>query len=291
VSPTALNANFTAVETAVNDNHARIAQLEAQIAALQAVMQLQTDAQGHPAVVFSGVNVHINNGIGWTGSINGRGNLIVGYDEPTRGSTPFCSNGQFRSETSCINSGNSWLASQKTGSHHVVIGPEHNYSQGWGFVAGFQNTVNASGASILGGDYNMASGTGSTVTAGIYNKALGVRSSVSGGVNNTAFGYASSVSGGRTNVANGMESSVCGGLSNNATGDLSSVSGGYSNTAFGESSSVSSGYRNLALGLYSSVTGGTRNSATGNYSSVSGGYSHLALGTYDWIAGGLLQDQ
>lgn len=214
-----VNANFNAVETAVDDNHARItvlengaatsttqiselenqvttlqnlvqdlqaqvADLETQIANLpsaetlqfiddlRAVVALQNDAQGNPTVRFSGVNVHVNNGLGSTNTVNGLGNLIVGYDEART-------------------SGN-----DKTGSHNVVIGRRHNYSQYGGLVAGNQNTISAPFASVSGGAANTASGMNSSVSGGFENIASGDSSSVSGGVANIAEGENSSVSGG-----------------------------------------------------------------------------------------------
>lgn len=314
VSPAGVNSNFSFVEIAVNDNHIRIAQLEAQIDALQdyinqlqAVMQLQTDAQGHPAVVFSGVNVHVNNGLGATASTNGRGNLIVGYDEPrTNVQVLSCSKGEFDNQADCEANDGLWALSYKTGSHNLIVGPGHNYSRNGGFVAGFENIINHFNASVLGGANNMASGASSTVSGGANNVVAGAFGSVSGGNNNRASGLFSAVSGGAGNIASGETSSVSGGDGNAAVGLRSSISGGRNNTARGANSSVSGGDTNSAFGNYSSISGGDTNNAFGSYSSisggannatrgvnssVSGGNSRSVLGTSDWRAGGLFQDQ
>ena len=322
-----VNANFLAFETAVNDNDARIEalraendefaktnddllqrvqELEAFIVELRAVISLQDDNQGNPAVVFSGVNVHINNGQGATESINGLGNLIVGYDEPTQSTVAVCSDGQFESEADCIANNESFLAIHKSGSHNVIVGQEHNYSRSAALIAGMQNTVNADNSSVTGGQANLASGPRSSISAGQQNTASGVLSSVSGGqVNrasgnassisggsaNTASGPDSSVSGGGNNTASGNQSSVSGGASNGANGDQSSVSGGFSNGASGRRSSVSGGELNGAIGAESSIGGGSRNRSNADSSSVSGGRRRETNDEFDWVAGSLREDE
>ena len=242
-----VNANFLAFEAAVNDNDARIQSLQAEneefaktnddlllrvqeleafIVELRAVMSLQDDNQGNPAVVFSGVNVQINNGQGATESINGLGNLIVGYDEPTQITDAVCSDGQFESEADCLANNETFSAIHKSGSHNVIVGQEHNYSRSGALIAGFQNTVNADNSSVTGGLGNRASGNRSSVSGGSFNTASGSSSSVSGGLSNQASGSTSTVSGGRLNAAIGSESSISGGSRNRSNADQSSVSGG-----------------------------------------------------------------
>ncbi len=277
-----VNANFSAVKTAVDDNHERIEALEAQVAALQAyiaelqsVMALQMDAQGNPALVFSGVNVHVNNGAGSTLSINGLGNLIIGYDEPTISEVMMCSLGQYDDQIDCEGNGALWQASHKSGSHNLIVGTQHNYSRSSGFAAGLRASVT--------GDY-------ASVTGGVNNKARGEASHVAGGTNNSAAGSRSNVSGGLSNVASGINSNVSGGSINNAIGAASSVSGGGFNDADGANASISGGVNNLATGEFSSVGGGNGNMASGERSAVSGGSSRSATGQFDWVAGGLFQD-
>ena len=277
-----VNDNFSAIEAAVNDNDARIADLVGRIDALtaenqqltsdladatefiddlRAVLSLQDDNQGNPAVVFSGVNVQINNGKGTTDSINGLGNLIIGYDEPTQSAVEVCSDGQFGLRADCLAAKESFSTIHKSGSHNLVVGPEHNYSRSGGLVAGLRSTVN--------GDF----------------------SSVTGGQSNTASGSRSSVGGGQLNTASGVLSSVPGGRDNNASGNLSSVNGGTSNTASGAASSVGGGTGNLASGAQSNVGGGQANAATGGASTVSGGRAREADGDFDWVAGSLKEEQ
>jgi hypothetical protein len=156
--------------------------------------------------------LQIVNGGGRTDSINGLGNLIIGYDEVNSSDAlQHCSDGQYGDQGSCEGAGEIWSHSHKSGSHYLVVGSQNNYSQYGGIVAGYRNSV----TNIY-----------STVTGGYHNTADGSYSSISGGSNNKANGYNSSVSGGTQNTASGSYSSVSGGIGNTASGSSSSVSGG-----------------------------------------------------------------
>src|SRR5436305_2885452 len=71
---------------------------------------------GKPTVLFAAVNVQIVNGAGTTASLNGEGNLVVGYDE------------------------NPSQLSQ-TGSHDLILGRNHSFTGFAQLLAGFQNTA------------------------------------------------------------------------------------------------------------------------------------------------------
>lgn len=205
----------------------RVQQLEEKLACLT--------TQGND-IVFEKCNVHIRNGTGKTdGVVNGTGNLIIGYNEHATGTL------------------------DRTGSHNLVIGPEHVYTSYGGFVAGYENTISAPHASV------------------------------SGGKSNTASGMAASVSGGSVNKASKALASVSGGKSNTANGDAASVSGGVGNAAPGEFSSVSGGSDNTATGFVTSISGGSGNEATGSYASISGGKRRNAPEQDNWRAGTLLE--
>ena len=155
--------------------------LQMQLASVQANSVLQLDRAltlhtvhaGLPTVLFTGVNVQIVNGAGFTNRANGLGNLIVGYDEPNPRITP-----------------------KRSGSHNIVLGPYHEYTSYGGLVAGTENTISGPNASVCGGYANTASGDGSSVGGGEGNHARNLFSHVSGGVGNAASGVASSVLGG-----------------------------------------------------------------------------------------------
>jgi len=176
---TALQARVTALESA-------LAIAQATIACMHTV---GTD------VFFEGCNVHILSGSGSTSgftaganTVNGLGNLIVGYNE---------------------NIG----FSARTGSHNIVVGPFHAYSSYGGLVAGIDNTISGPFASVSGGQSNTASGDSASVSGGQSNTASGAfPSSVSGGRNNEASGFYSSVSGGASRSATGVEDWVAGSL-------------------------------------------------------------------------------
>ncbi|MBT8132470.1 MAG: hypothetical protein KJO35_09395, partial [Gammaproteobacteria bacterium] len=228
-----------------------------------AVLALQTDSvpglgsvlsvSGNTAT-FSGVNVQIVNGTGATDDPpNGTGNLIVGYDAPGG----FCSVAGITSQSDCTNNvGGIWQPSLKSGSHNVVVGDGHHYSQYGGLVSGSNNRISGPWGNVIGGHFNTASGSESSVAGGFYNIASGEYSSVAGGFNNAASGGASSVAGGRLNTASGPTTSVVGGDSNEAAGFSSSVAAGHQNAASGDFSSIAGGEGNTAQADFSTAVGG-----------------------------------
>jgi hypothetical protein len=215
------------LSTQVKELTARVQELEAKLSCL---------SKDGDNVVFDKCNVYIRNGSGQTeGEVNGLGNLIIGYNETTGENI------------------------KRTGSHNLVIGPEHAYASFGGLVVGRENTISAPYASVTGGRLNTASGLGA---------------SVSGGSVNTASKDFASVSGGKSNEARGLNASVSGGTNNNAQGDFSSVAGGSDN---------------VASGFAASMGGGSGNGAKGNYSSVSGGKQRDAVEQDSWRGGSLLE--
>jgi len=140
-----------------------VAALEARIEALEVL--LAGVIRNGNNIVYNGVNVHIVNGTGTTdGAANELGNLIVGYNE-LRGT-----------------------GDDRTGSHNIVVGKEHNYSSYGGLVVGSTNTISGDYASVSGGRTNTANSDYSSVSGGYGNTASGWDSSVSGGSSNTAGG-------------------------------------------------------------------------------------------------------
>ena len=204
-----------------------------------------------PHITFKGANIHIVSGSDATddhlstgGSLTGRGNLIIGYDEdPAAIGSPLGLGG-------------------RGGSHNLVIGRWHSFGSTGGFgafgglVAGEANTIWFEAASVSGG---------------FFNSATFLAASVSGGQGNFANGPEASVSGGQFNGADGFAASVSGGVGNDAIVDNASVSGGQFNLASGMSASVSGGLNNIASGGHASVCGGAGNSAAGFEAVVIGG--------------------
>jgi uncharacterized coiled-coil protein SlyX len=253
-----VNDNFSSVKSAVDDNDSRIAALDAALAAqastistlqstvtsqaatisalesdLAAVQSSQVmaldpyltvDESGDPRgplVQLAGANLRIVNGLGSTDTINGLGNLIVGYDEFNTFLTislTHCSDGDYGDQASCEDAGEVWSHSHKSGSHYLVAGSQNNYSQFGGIVTGYRNFATNGYSTVTGGTGNIARGRSSSVSGGALNTASGTYSSVSGGYDNMASNEYSSVSGGYRNTASGTYSSVSGGNTRSASG-------------------------------------------------------------------------
>ena len=110
-----------------------------------------------------------------TESINGTGNLIVGYNESREADHKFdCHDGWSR------------ICDRRGGSHNVVVGRQHNYSMYGGLVLGYYNEIEGAYASVTGGTSNYAHGHGSSISGGIVNNAYGDRPTISGGYDKTA---------------------------------------------------------------------------------------------------------
>ena len=219
----------------------RIEALEATVNTQQALLDYfsltsisdPNNPAGYDTIRISGANLQIVNGLESTNTLNGTGNLIVGYNTGVARSS--CSDGRYGADApeTCKKRGYTYSNIHRSGSHNIVTGSNNNYSQYGGLVAGVKNTINSRFASVTGGGGNNASGRFSNVSGGRNNSADGQYSSVSGGSNNTADGNYGSVLGGSSNTASGTRSSVSGGEKNTASSANSSVSGGNTRTASG----------------------------------------------------------
>jgi hypothetical protein len=269
-----VNRNFTNVKTAVELAERRLAALQERVedleASLEKLMAL-SDAMtiqslnGVQTVTLSGINLQVINGLGLTESVNGAGNIIVGYNEPNRlTDQSYCSRDRnqagalLEDGTACIAAGGVFGPVHQSGSHNLILGSQNNYSSAGAIVAGKHSTSNALYASVLGGVRNRASNFLATVLGGQENVALGNSSTVAGGNFNTTRGQHASVSGGMRGIASGAASAVTGGSQNVAAGTASSISGGTENTA---------------TGIFAVVVGGVRNNALANTSTILGGQS------------------
>jgi hypothetical protein len=256
------------LESALESAMGRIAELETQFEHLQenSVLDLDGVLSVDPSTLtarFSGVNVQIVNGVGQTDSVNGLGNLIVGYDEdPLTGS-------------------------DKTGSHNLVVGREHSYSSYGGAVLAYRNSISGPYSNVTGGRDNVATGRMASVTGGYQNEARTIKQvdgapTVSGGFRNIADvsggTAAPSVSGGTGNTASGGSTggaaSISGGLGNTAN-SCGSVSGGQGNSAGrtdGGCPSILGGWGNVVRTLGTgAIVGGFQNTIVGGGSVPSGG--------------------
>lgn len=115
-------------------------------------------------VNITGANVHILSGTGQTyQTINGLGNLIIGYNEVRGDNTD-----------------------ARTGSHNLVLGFGNNYTSAGGILSGAHNSSGSFFSSIIGGTGNTSSGFYSVVVGGFNNTASGNWATVGGGQNKTA---------------------------------------------------------------------------------------------------------
>jgi len=289
-------AQITSLQKAVAALQSENSSLQKHVTALQAqvipgLSSVLLYDKWSKTVKFRDANVQIVNGAGSTATANGLGNLILGYNEAS-GSGPFgfspidfCSLGStvlgaiLDTQAACEQAGYTWASLQRTGSHNLVIGALHGYTQYGGLILGFGNVTNAPYASVSGGLTNAASGYASSVSGGNRNTASGGASSISGGGSNMASGYFSSVSGGSSNMASEYYSIVSGGNRNMASGPFSSVSGGGGNAAISRGTSVSGGLGNIASKFGASVSGGAYVTSTVDYGWAAGGiYSSASTG-------------
>ena len=239
----------------------------------------EPDVEGD--VIFRGLNVYIQNGLGATNGnpeaptsieeedtlVNGRGNLFVGYP---------------------LNEGKN-----QSGSHNLLVGIEHNFSSFGGVAFGHQSTISAPYATVTGGVSNRAEAYASSIVGGEANQATGLASAMLGGNLNQATGSYAAAVGGQMNQATGQHSLVSGGggdepsNSNIASGSHSVVSGGVGNDATGFVAAIGGGIANEASGNYTFVGGGKYNKASGRESAVCGGQENEAAGPQSAILGGL----
>lgn len=195
---------------------ADVSALQSQVSTLQALLagvtRLTDPATSKDTLRFSAMNVQVVNGTGSTESVNGLGNLVVGYNEADPDAT-----------------------NDRSGSHVIVVGKFNQYSNYIGVVAGGSNRLSANYA-FVNGVANEATGLGACVSGGLFNSAQGPYSSVSGGIENTASGFYCSITGGQENSVDGgsLAATVCGGALNFASGFWSTVGGGLSRTASGD---------------------------------------------------------
>ena len=176
---------------------------------------------GKPTVQVRGANLQLVNGSGATTSVNGTGNLVLGYDE---------------------------YPGTQTGSHNLVTGQSNTFTSYGSFVGGTNNRATAPWTTV-GGYFNTASSSHSTVAAGYSNTASNFAAFVGGGHDNTAKGEASAILGGSRNGAEGTAAAAVGGFANTARGTETAVLGGNQNSAAGKWSTLAGGKLNITNAL------------------------------------------
>lgn len=215
-----LDERITALETTVASQQSAIVNLQSAVADLQTrllavenspaiqmgtlgLLRLDTNELNGvigPHVLFEGVNFHIRSGTGETfGASNGRGNLIIGYNEKSL----------------------KYQTGYRSGQHNLVMGRDNYF---WanalaGIVQGEGNIISNWDSVVLAGSENINSGDSSIIIGGHQNEANHTFTAIVGGRNNKATNFCSLVSGGENNISSGNYSSVNGGLNRQALGD------------------------------------------------------------------------
>jgi hypothetical protein len=211
--------------------------------------------------IVDGCNLHVQNGVGQTGTTNRYGNLIIGYNKNE--------------------------VSTRTGSHNLIVGDLHEYTSYGGIVSGVENTLSGSNATILGGGQNHANFTSAVILAADRGQADGNVVLIGGQRNyGSADAHFSAVIGGIENQVTGPSSVVLAGMLNIASGGSSLVCGGSENTAGGGNDVACGGSRNKSTGTGSVLVGGNQNAVSGANGVVTGG-QHCDIGAVvdKWAAG------
>jgi len=257
---------------------------QAEILSHMSIVYLDDGQGGQTKTVrVEGVNLQVVNGMGTTESANGLGNVIIGYQEL----------------------GNEAEADVRSGSHYMVVGRRHSYTEFGGILAGESNASFGSYGSVPGGRRNRAIGPWTSVLGGGHNRATVQGAVVVGGNFNWSGSDSTVVVGGSGNQAApagsggaGNKAVVVGGFNNSSKGQGSVVVGGRYNETTANYSAILAGTNNTCLGdpggggSFCAIVGGENNStAMTTAATVSGGLSRSAVGAHDWVAGGLVQDQ
>jgi hypothetical protein len=219
---------------------------EARVSALEAVLAgvTRTTVNGQPTIRFSGANVQIVNGSGATNTTNGKGNLILGYDETPRA---------------------------QTGSHNLVLGLDQSLTS-WGSVVGGAHNTSTGPVEALFGGWNRAVANYAAVTGGYGNFASSRLSSISGGCENVTGTGTIKPDGYCQDPAQSTTlESISGGSHGSAVGQDSSISGGDHNTASAVWSSIAGGDANITHGDTATIAGGRFNNNSGDFAALLGG--------------------
>jgi hypothetical protein len=198
--------------------------LEARVAALETLLAGVTRGvdpiSNADTLLLTGMNLQVVNGSGSTNSENRVGNVIIGYN---------------------LDSTANPSSSDKRGSHNLVIGDGHKYTQSSGIVSGhdsylnndysvilggYGHLVDGASAGVIGGHDSLNQGDFAVIVGGTFNAVDGTSSFVGGGTENSAVQQNSAVVGGSNNEADGLSSFVAGGQNQLTTKQDGAIVGG-----------------------------------------------------------------
>jgi hypothetical protein len=259
----------------------RVAALEAKIAVLEAKLQYVTVSGTE--MYITGANLNIRSGSGWTGGTNGKGNLVMGYNEGAVDNT-------------------------RTGSHNIVVGGYNtyasygamisgDYNQAWGPFASMISsnnvlaTVDSQYSGSLASDNCSMASAFDSMMGSINCDTTGSYGSIIGGSSNKIFGsYSVLVSGQSNEIKPGaLNSSILGGNSNQMWGDLSTILAGHFNVMHGTRSFIGAGYQNVVGPAVSSgaIVNGDQVLMQNNYSTIGSGIGVQSTANNQFKSGGL----
>jgi hypothetical protein len=156
-----------------------------------------------PNITFHGANIHIVDGSGTTASVNGLGNLIIGYDEfPT-----------------------TYAYGDRGGSHNLVMGSQNKFNT-WSY----SGIVNGVGNLIGGQEDVILSGSGNRITGNVSPEYHAFGVIVTGGGQQLFDAPESAIVGGSGNDIEYINSVILGGTNNSNGGVYSVILGGQGNT-------------------------------------------------------------
>jgi hypothetical protein len=220
----------------------QVTTLTSEVSALQSTLAGVTRSGN--TLLLSGLNMQLESGVGsTTGSPNGLGNLIIGYNESP---------------------------GTQTGSGNLLLGTGQSFTSYGGIVAGNANTISGPFASVTGGSKNTARGVYSSISGGDANLASDPYATIAGGCANLAGAGTQPSDGSEKCPFSAGAEAMLGGDSNHALGTFAVAVGGCDNVAGTGVTPVLTGTCNDNDGVQA-VFGGTLNTASSAETSVSGG--------------------
>jgi hypothetical protein len=263
------------------DLAARLTALEAKVAALEAKLQYVTVSGSE--MYITGANLNIRSGAGWTGATNGKGNLVIGYNEGAADAT-------------------------RTGSHNFIMGGYNSYSSVCGIISGDYNqalgpfaslissnnviaTVDSQYASSMSSDNCTMSSAFDSMMSAINCDIFASYGGMVGGSSNKIYGSYSVLLSGQSNEIKpgALNSSILGGNSNQMWGDLSTILAGHFNVMHGTRSFIGAGYQNVVGPAVSSgaIVNGDQVLMQNNYSTIGSGIGVQSTANNQFKSGGL----
>lgn len=171
-----------AAATSIKTMTVQLADLDPRVGSIEkktAAMRV-SEYEGHPAVVFTGVNLYLHNKTASPGA-DGTGNLILGNNDRNNQTV------------------------SRTGSYNIVSGIGHEYQGVGSLLIGSNNRAEGNTRyNVLFGAGNKTTVTSATVLGGHNNKTAATHSAILGGTYNTL-------------TANAIETTVIGGFSNTSS--------------------------------------------------------------------------